>query len=146
LALLVAMRDAGGPLPAAGVLFSPWTDLAATGQSIVDNDAADVLMSGLWVAMQARFYLGDTAATHPLASPVYADLTGLPPLLIQVSSTEVLLDDARRVAENARRCGVEATLQVWPDLPHDWQMFAPILPEARAALRDASAFVRARFA
>lgn len=146
LALLVALRDAGDPLPAACVLFSPWTDLAATGQSIVGNDAADVLMSGLWVALQARFYLGDTPATHPLASPVYADLTGLPPLLIQVSSTEVLLDDARRVAENAKRCGGEATLQVWPDLPHDWQMFAPILPEARAALRDASAFIRGRFA
>jgi epsilon-lactone hydrolase len=146
LSLLVALRDAGDALPAGAVLFSPWTDLAATGKSIVENAAADALFLGSWVASEARHYLGNTPATHPLASPIYADLTGLPPLQIQVSSTEVLLDDSRRVAENAKRSGVAATLQIWPGLPHGWQIFAPILPEARAALRDASAFIRARFA
>jgi epsilon-lactone hydrolase len=144
LALLLAVRDAKDQLPAAAVLFSPWTDLAATGNSIIANDAADALFFGAWVARTARHYLGDTPATDPLVSPVYADLTGLPPLLIQVSDSEVLLDDSRRVAENARQAGVEATLQIWPALPHDWQMFAPILPEARAALRDAAAFIRTR--
>ncbi len=144
LSLLLAVRDAGDPRPAAAVLFSPWTDLAATGKSIIDNDAADALFFGSWVAAEARHYLGDTPATNPLASPVYADLTGLPPLLIQVSSSEVLLDDSRRVIGNARQSGVEATLQVWPGLPHGWQIFAPILPEGRAALRDAGAFIRAR--
>ncbi len=144
LALLVAARDAGDPLPAVAVLFSPWTDLAVTGKSIVDNNAADSLLFGAWVAEQARHYLGDTAATHPLVSPVYADLSGLPPMLIQVSNSEVLLDDSRRVAEHATRSGVEATLQIWPHLPHGWQMFAPILPEGRAALHDASAFIRSR--
>jgi acetyl esterase/lipase len=143
LSLLLAVRDAGNPLPAAAVLFSPWTDLAATGQSIIDNDTADAMFFGAWVAAQAGYYLGDTPATHPLASPVYADLTGLPPLLIQVSGSEVLLDASRRVAENAKRSAVAATLQIWPGLPHGWQMFAPILPEGRAALRDASAFIRA---
>jgi acetyl esterase/lipase len=146
LALLLALRDAKEPPPAAAVLFSPWTDLAVTGNSIVDNDATDALFFGSWVAAQAPLYLANTPATNSLASPVYADLTGLPPLLIQVSDSEVLLDDSRRIYENAKRSGVEATLQVWPKLPHDWQIFAPILPEARAALRDASAFVRARLA
>jgi acetyl esterase/lipase len=146
LALLLAVRDAQGPLPAAAVLFSPWTDLAVTGNSIVDNDAVDAMFFGSWVAAQAHHYLADTPATNSLASPVYADLTDLPPLLIQVSGSEVLLDDSRRVYHNARRSGVAATLQVWPGLPHDWHIFAPILPEARAALRDASAFVRARLA
>jgi acetyl esterase/lipase len=146
LALLVALRNAKDPPPAAAVLFSPWTDLAVTGESIIDNDGTDALFFGSWVATQAQLYLADTPATNSLASPVYADLTGLPPLLIQVSDSEVLLDDSRRVYENARRVGVAATLQVWPGLPHDWQIFAPILPEARAALRSASAFVREKLA
>jgi acetyl esterase/lipase len=144
LALLIALRDAGDEMPAGAVLFSPWTDLAATGDSIVANDAADPLFFGRWVAPVARHYLGDTPATHPLASPVYADLTGLPPLLIQVGDTEVLLDDSRRVAEHATRDGVPVTLRVWPGVPHGWHIFAPILPEARDALREASVFIRER--
>jgi acetyl esterase/lipase len=144
LALLLALRAAKDPPPAAAVLFSPWTDLAATGKSIIDNDAADPMFFGSWVAAVARHYLADTPATNSLASPVYADLTGLPPLLIQVSDDEVLLDDSRRVVANARRAGVDVTLQVWRGLPHVWQMFAPILPEGRAALHSAAAFIQAR--
>jgi epsilon-lactone hydrolase len=144
LALLLAVRDAADPPPVAAVLFSPWTDLAATGKSIIDNNAADAMFFGSWVGLEARHYLGNTPATNPLASPVYADLTGLPPLLIQVSDSEVLLDDSRRVFENAKRSGVEATLQIWSGLPHGWQIFAPILPEGRAALRAAGAFIHAR--
>jgi monoterpene epsilon-lactone hydrolase len=144
LALLVAARDAGEPLPAAAMLFSPWTDLAATGNSIIDNNEIDPLFFGTWVGLTARHYLGDTPATHPLVSPLYADLTGLPPLLIQVGDSEVLLDDSRRVTEIARRAGVEATLQIFPSVPHGWQVFAPILPEARASLRDAAGFIRAK--
>jgi len=144
LALLIALRDAKDPLPAAAAVFSPWTDLAATGRSIASNDAADVMFFGSWVGQVARHYLADTPAANPLASPVYADLTGLPPLLIQVSDSEVLLDDSRRVFDHARQSGVAATLEIWPGLPHDWQIFAPILPEARAALREAGAFIRAR--
>lgn len=146
MALLLTLRDANEPPPAASVLFSPWTDLAATGSSVIDNSEADALFFGTWLAAEARHYLGDTPATNPFASPVYADLTGLPPLLIQVSDSEVLLEDSRRVYDNAKRSGVAATLQLWSRLPHDWQIFAPILPEARAALRDASAFVRERLA
>ncbi len=144
LALLLALRDAGDPLPAAAVVFSPWTDLAATGRSIVENDAADPLLFGRWVGRQAHYYLGDTPATDPLASPLYADLTGLPPLLIQVSDCEVLLDDSRRLAESARRAGVGVTLRTYHGVTHGWQMFAAVLPEARTALREACDYIRSR--
>jgi acetyl esterase/lipase len=142
LALLVTLRDAGERLPAAAVLFSPWTDLAATGQSLVANSDSDALLLGSWVAPAARYYLGDVPATHKLASPLYADLTGLPPMLLQVSDTEILLDDSRRVATSAMRSGVAVTLRIWPGLPHVWQMFAPFLPEGRTALREAAGYVR----
>ncbi len=146
LALLVALRDRHEQLPAAALLFSPWTDLAATGDSIAVNDASDALLFGSWIAPEARHYLGETPATNPLASPYYAELNGLPPLFIQVSDSEVLLDDSRRVFENAKKVGVEATLQIWRGVPHGWQIFAPVLPEARAALREASAYIAARLA
>jgi monoterpene epsilon-lactone hydrolase len=142
LATLVALRDAGNPLPAGGVLFSPWTDLGASGASIRTNDGADPMFSGPAIGRAAEIYLGDTPATHPYASPVYADLQGLPPLFIQVGSTEVLLDDSRRVAQSARAAGVAVELQVWPDMPHVWQIFTPFIPEARRALDGAAAFVR----
>ena len=142
LATLVALRDAGDPLPAGGVLFSPWTDLAASGASIRINDGADPMFSGRAIGRAAKLYLGDTPATHPYASPVYADLHGLPPLFIQAGSTEVLLDDSRRVAENARSEGVPVELQVWPNMPHVWQIFTPFIPEARRALDGAAGFVR----
>jgi acetyl esterase/lipase len=140
LALLVALRDAGDALPAAGLLFSPWTDLAATGATLISNDGLDPMFRGAAIARAARFYLGATSPTHPYASPLYADLTGLPPLLIQVGSTEVLLDDARRVAERARAVQVEVDFEIWPKMPHVWQLFVPFIPEGRAALERAAAF------
>ncbi|MBT2793485.1 alpha/beta hydrolase [Paraburkholderia strydomiana] len=141
LATLVALRDAGDPLPAGAVLFSPWTDLAATGASIVDNDGADPMFSGPAIAKAAKVYLGDMPATHPYASPVYADLRGLPPLFMMAGSTEVLLDDSRRVAANARAAGVDCELEVWKKMPHAWPIFAPFIPEANRALDRAAAFV-----
>ncbi|CAB3750713.1 alpha/beta hydrolase [Paraburkholderia solisilvae] len=142
LATLVALRDAGDPLPAGAVLFSPWTDLAATGASLSTNDGADPMFSGPSIARAAKLYLGEASATHPHASPLYADMRDLPPLFIQVGSTEVLLDDARRVAARATQAGVAVELQVWPKMPHGWQLWTPFLPEARRALDDAAAFVR----
>lgn len=144
LSVLLVLRESNEPQPAALVLFSPCSDLAATGKSIVENDAVDPMFFGSWITAVTQHYLAGASATDPLASPVYADLTGLPPLLIQVGDSEVLLDDSRRVHENALRAGVASTLQVWSGVPHGWQMFATILPEARAALRDASAFIRVR--
>jgi epsilon-lactone hydrolase len=142
LATLVALRDTGTPLPAGAVLFSPWTDLAATGESIRSNDGADPMFSGQAIGRAAQVYLGDALATNPYASPVYADLRSLPPLFIQAGSTEVLLDDSRRVADNARAAGVPVELQIWPDMPHVWQIFTPFIPEARRALDGAAGFVR----
>ncbi|GAB7539304.1 alpha/beta hydrolase [Burkholderia sp. 3C] len=142
LALLVALRDRGAPLPAGAVLFSPWTDLAATGATLVTNDGADPMFAGAALGRAARLYVGDASATDPYVSPLYADAAGLPPLLIQAGSTEVLLDDSRRFAERAQAAGVEVELQVWPRMPHVWQMAVPYVPESRRALDDAAAFVR----
>jgi len=142
LALLLSLRAAGDPLPAGAVLFSPWTDLAATGPSITRNDRSDAMFHGRHVAEGARIYLGDARPTEPLASPLYADLAGLPPLFIQASDSEVLLDDAARLAEKARRAGVAVEFRAWHKLPHVWQFFATFLPEGRAALQEAAAFIR----
>ena len=90
----------------------------------------------------AAAYLGDRPRTTPLASPYYADLSGLPPLLLQVGTAEVLLDDSIRLADKARDAGVEVTLEVWDDMPHVWQAFASFLPEARQALENCGEFVK----
>ena len=142
LALLLSLRDAGDALPAGAVLFSPWTDLAATGDSLRRNDRSDAMFHGGRIGENARLYLGDTPATHPLASPLYADLKGLPPLFMQASDSEVLLDDSTRLAEKATKAGVAVDFRAWRRLPHVWQYFAPMLPEARAALAEAAAFIR----
>jgi monoterpene epsilon-lactone hydrolase len=142
LATLLSLRDAGAPLPAAAVLFSPWTDLAATGASITGNDKRDCLFHGRQIARFARLYLGDTPPDHPLASPHYADLTGLPPLFIQASDSEVLMDDSTRLAEKAKAAAVPVEFRLWHGVPHAFQFFAPSLPEGRAALRDTATFMR----
>lgn len=146
-ATLVALRDAGVPLPCAAFCLSPWTDLAATGGSLNTNDGDDPMFYGATIRQCAPIYLGAAAADHPLASPLYADLHGLPPLLIYVSDTEVLLDDARRLAERARDHGVRVELRVWEDLPHVWPiMIALRMPEAREAIEEIGQFIRAAVA
>ena len=142
LATLIALRDAGDPLPAAGVLFSPWTDLAATGDTIQTNDGLDPMFCGAAIARAAAYYIGDADPAHPHLSPLYGDFSGLPPLLIQAGSTEVLLDDARRVAERARAAGVAVEIEIWPKMPHVWHLWAPFVPEANQALERAAQFVR----
>lgn len=142
LALLVALRDRGVPLPAGALLFSPWTDLAATGDTLRSNDGLDPMFSGAALGRAARLYIGGASPTDPYLSPLYADPAGLPPLLIQVGSTEVLLDDSRRFAEHARAAGVDTELQIWSGMPHVWQMAVPFMPEASRALDQAAAFGR----
>ena len=142
LATLIALRDAGEPLPAGALLFSPWTDLASTGASMRDNDGRDPMFRGEVFARVAPMYLGDTPATHPLASPLYAELHRLPPLFMRAGSTEVLLDDTRRVATRAREAGVDVDCAIWPDMPHIWPIYAPFMPEARRVLDEAARFVR----
>jgi len=142
LATLLALRDAGDPLPAGGLMFSPWTDLAATGESITSNDGRDPMFVGAAVGRAAKLYLGDADPRDPLASPVYGRFDGLPPLFIQAGDTEVLLDDSTRVAERARTAGVMVDLDIWPEMPHVFQMFAPFMPEANRALDRAASFIR----
>jgi epsilon-lactone hydrolase len=139
--LAVRIRDLGRPSPACIVAFSPWTDLAATGSSARHNDGRDVMFHYDNLAEFAAVYLGDVAAKRPDASPVFASLTGLPPVLLHVGSTEVLLDDARRVDEAIRRAGGSSQLTVFDGVAHCWQMLVPFLPEASASLKSAASFI-----
>ncbi|HLK66006.1 MAG TPA: alpha/beta hydrolase [Bryobacteraceae bacterium] len=141
LALLLAIRDRGGTLPAAAAVFSPWTDLAATGESIRRNDRRCAMFLGANIALGARLYLGGADPRTPLASPLYGDLAGLPPLLIHAGADEVLVDDSTRLAERARTAGVTVDLKVWPVVPHCWQLILPTMPESRESMSEATAFL-----
>jgi monoterpene epsilon-lactone hydrolase len=144
LSLMLSLRASGEPLPARAALFSPWTDLAATGDSVSTNAGRCAMFSGTDIAPTALFYLGDTDPRNPIASPLYADLSGLPPLLIHVGADEVLRDDSTRLAERARAAGVHVELKVWPVVPHAWQLAPHLIPEGRQSLREAGAFLRAQ--
>ncbi len=143
-ATLVALRDADVPLPAAGVCLSPWTDLTCSLPSHRTRASVDPIVETSMVSRMASAYLGSADARTPLASPLHADLAGLPPLLIQVGSDEVLLDDATELAARARAAGVDVTLEVWDAMIHVWQWFLPMLDEAQAAVDRIGEFVRAR--
>ena len=144
LSLLLALRAAAAPQPAAAALFSPWTDLAATGDSIRTNANRCAMFNGPDIGPTARYYLGEADPRNPLASPLYADLAGLPPLLIHVGADEALRDDSTRLAERAHAAGVPVELKIWPVVPHAWQLAPHLVPEARQSLREASDFLRAR--
>ena len=144
IATLVALKYFGDPLPAGGISHSGWTDLAHTGESFVTKAEADPLLDKDMLEGMAAAYLGDRPRTTPLASPFYADLSGLPPLLVQVGTAEVLLDDSLRLAEKAKGAGVDVTLEVWDDMPHVWQAFASFLPEGRQALESCGEFIKQR--
>jgi acetyl esterase/lipase len=141
LALLVRLRDERLPLPASAVCFSPWTDLACTGESLDLNHGRCPMFRPEHIRDFARIYLGDAAPRDPYASPVFADLAKLPPLLLQVASAELLLDDARRVHDKIGKAGGVSKLEVFEGVFHGWQMLDGFLPEARAALRQAAAFM-----
>jgi monoterpene epsilon-lactone hydrolase len=141
-ATLVALRDAGEPLPAAGICLSPWVDLACLGESIVTKAEIDPVADKESMLMLAKAYLGDTDPFTPLASPLYADLTGLPPLLIQVGTAECLFDDAKRLVERARAAGVDVILEPWDDMIHMWHMFAAMLPEGQQAIDRIGEYIR----
>ena len=139
---LVALRYLGEPMPAAGIGGSSWADLEQSGASMVTNAEVDpsVTSKGLW--KRCAMYMGGKDPRAPLASPVHADLTGLPPLLLMVGSVEVLVDDSTRLAEKGREAGVDVTLEVWDDMPHNWHTFAPMLPEGQRAIERMSDHLR----
>jgi monoterpene epsilon-lactone hydrolase len=145
-ATLLAAREAGLPQPAAVVVFSPWVDLTLTGESMRSKEGADPIFVADDLRAYVDRYLGGSAPTHPLASPLFADLSGLPPLLVQVGANELLLDDAVRLAGRAGADGVEVTLEVGPDLPHVFQLQFGRLDEADAALDRAARFLTAHVA
>jgi epsilon-lactone hydrolase len=145
-ATLVALQAAGLPQPACALLFSPWADLTLSGDSIVGKADVDPVLTAPGLRTRAGDYLGTASAAAPSASPVFADLAGLPPLLIQAGSHEILLDDAVRLAARAAQYDVQVQLQVWPQVPHVFQVFASVLDDADAALRDAAAFAREQWA
>ncbi len=142
LAAVLGLRDAGDRLPAGTVLFSAWTDLTGSGASVASRAAADPMIDGAGLATMAALYHGGTSPTDPLVSPAFANLEGLPPMLIQVGDAEVLLDDSTRIAANAALAGVAHELQIWDDAFHVFQAF-PQLPEAAEALTKVGTFFNA---
>lgn len=140
LALVLRVRDAGLPLPSKLVLLSPWTDMTVSGQSAADKPRDDMLITAS-IRKSAQDYLAGTDARAPLVSPIFADLRGLPPTLIQVTDTEILLDDARRLADGLRTAQVPTELRVWPGLWHVWPLFAGKMPESDAAVAEIAAFL-----
>jgi monoterpene epsilon-lactone hydrolase len=146
IATLLAARDRGLPRPAAGVCISPWVDLTCSGATYVTKAAVDPIVTRESVDMMADAYAGRSDRKAPLVSPLHADLRDLPPLLVQVGSDEVLLDDALGLAERARAAGVDVTLEEWPTMIHVWHWFLPMLAEAERAVGVIGSFVRARIA
>ena len=138
-AALVAARDRGMDMPAGVIALCPWANLVCEGESYITRHGRDPLLTLTVLKDMAAEYLAGTDAKQPLASPALADLTGLPPLLIQVGSEEVLLSDAIALADRARDAGVEVELQVWQDMIHVWQMFPGFLEEADRAVATIAA-------
>jgi acetyl esterase/lipase len=134
LSTLVALRDLGDPTPATAICMSPWTDLTLSGTSLQDNADADPMVSASTLALMADAYLADGDRRTPTASPLFADLAGLPPLLLQVGTSEMLRDDTMRFAARAQEAGVDVTVETWDDVFHVWHAYADLLPEARDAI------------
>ncbi|MEZ0094825.1 alpha/beta hydrolase [Streptacidiphilus sp. EB129] len=145
-ATLVALKSTGLPQPCVAAVFSPWVDLTVSGASATGKAELDPALTPEALRTRAVDYLGDRDPASPLASPVFADLTGLPPLLIQVGSHEILLDDAVRLAARAADHDVAVELQVWPEVPHVFQGFAAVLDDADRALNSAAAFIQRAWA
>ena len=140
-AVLVALRDAREKLPGCGVCISPFVDMTVSSESLRRGPGEDVMDPGVMRSF-ARIYLGGQDPRLPLASPVFADLAGLPPLLIQVGSVEVLRDEAAALKTRAEECGAPVTVTEWESMFHGWHVFASTLPEGARAIEEIGAFVR----
>ena len=142
LAALIAGRDAGLPMAGAAVCLSPFLDLEGTGESIKTRADVDPIATPEVIDVWAKAYLAGADPRTPLANPLYADLAGLPPMLIEVGDHEVLLDDSTRLAERAQAAGVQVKLEVWPEMIHRWHSYASVLPEGQQAIDDIGTFIR----
>ncbi len=142
MATLVALRDGGETLPACAAPISPWVDMEGTGDSMQSRAAVDPMVQKEILDQLAGTYLGGANAQDPLASPLHANLDGLPPLLIQVGDCETLLDDSTRLEAKLKAAGVDATVEVWPEMIHVWHLFAPMLDKGQEAIDRIGEFVR----
>jgi monoterpene epsilon-lactone hydrolase len=140
---MLAIRDAGLPQPGCGWCISPWVDLEAIGETMATKAAADPTVQRAGILDMARLYLNGADPRSPLAAPIYANLTGLAPLLIQVGAAETLLDDAIRLAKVAGTADVRVDLQIWPEMIHVWHLFHPELKAGLRAIEQGGSFVRA---
>ena len=142
-AAMVAIREAGLPQPGCGWCISPWVDMEMTGETMTSKAAVDPMVQRDGVSEMARLYLNGADPRSPLAAPIYADLAGLAPLLIQVGAAETLLDDAIRLAKVAGAADIGIDLQIWPEMVHVWHLFHPELKAGLRAIEAGGAFVRA---
>lgn len=142
LAMMQALRDRGAALPGGGFLISPWTDLAARGASIDENDVRDAMFTADSIRRGGAKYAGELPLDDPRVSPLYGRFDGLPRLFICASRDEVLRDDAIRTAEKARAAGVSVELQIEEGLVHIWPLFAPLMPESGRTIKAIAAFIR----
>jgi acetyl esterase/lipase len=143
-ATLVALRDAGDPMPAGGICISPWVDLTCSADSYRTKAEEDPVIVHEDIQWLASLYLDGRDPKTPLASPLFANLEGLPPLLIQVGSEELLLDDAVGLDRRAREAGVDSTLEVWEDMIHVWHVFFQMLKEGREGIARVGEYFRSR--
>ncbi|MEB2858791.1 alpha/beta hydrolase [Pseudomonas atacamensis] len=141
--VMVAAKSKGLPLPAVGSSISPWANLEHTGASMSNREGLDPLNSKAVLDILARAFLGDTLANHPLASPVFADVTGLPPILVQIGENELMLSDAMRLANHLADNRVRVNLEVWPGMFHAWHFYAGMLAEGQQALESSVRFIEA---
>jgi monoterpene epsilon-lactone hydrolase len=144
LALALRIREAGEPLPGCLVCLSPWTDMTGESETLATNSERDSMFVGEDIERYASAYLADQSRRDPLASPLLANLAGLPPLLTQVGRDEVLLDDARNLHAKILAAGGASELRIYNDVPHGWHYGAPFVPETGAALSEAAEFIRSR--
>ncbi len=145
LSTLLALKQAGAKMPRCAVVFSPWTDLSCSGATYERLRKLDPIITKEDLADAGRWYAGERELKDPMASPMYADLSGLPPMLVQVGGDETMLDDSRVFAERARAAGVDATLKIYEGMWHVHQTAVPEVPESLLAYNDVAAFIRAQF-
>jgi acetyl esterase/lipase len=133
-------------MPAAAVAISPWTDLACNSPTFESRAHVDPMVTGVGLKRMADWFLDGHDPLDPLAAPVHADLAGLPPVLVHVGDHEVLLDDAVRIVDQAQAAGVDATLEVWPEMIHVWHAFVGVVPESATAIERVGEYLRRHIA
>ncbi|MHA2357974.1 MAG: alpha/beta hydrolase, partial [Candidatus Heimdallarchaeaceae archaeon] len=142
LATLIKLRDENIALPAAAVCLSPWTDLALTGDSTVTKTKEEIMVTKYELHQSAEIYLKGEDSKNPLASPLYADLEGLPPLLLQTGTKELILDDTIRFTEKALKAGVDVTSDIWTGMWHVFQIYGNLMPESKKAIKKIGKFIQ----